>query len=95
MGTGVLCEDIKDAAYDNRAADRLLHMDEVDQAQFDSFLAARGHARRDLLRASRFMGALAAVGPWFARIAHAADGSLRVASIFGCTSSSRPRKQCS
>jgi acetamidase/formamidase len=77
MGTGVVREDIKDAAYDRRAADRLLHMDEVDQAQFDSFLTARGRARRHLLRASSFMGALAAVGPWFARIANAAEGSPR------------------
>lgn len=77
MGTGVVREDIKDAAFDRRATDRLLHMDEVDQAQFDSFLTARGRARRDLLRASSFMGTLAAVGPLFARIAHAAEGSLR------------------
>ncbi len=75
MGTGVVREDIKDAAYDRRAADRLLHMDEVDQAQFDSFLTARGRARRDLLRASSFIATLAAVGPWFARIVHAAEGS--------------------
>ena len=77
MGTGVVREDIKDAAFDRRATDRLLHMDEVEQAQFDSFLTARGRARRDLLRASSFMGTLAAVGPLFARIAHAAEGSPR------------------
>ena len=77
MGTGVVREDIKDAAFDRRATDRLLHMDEVDQAQFDRFLTARGRARRDLLRASSFMGTLAAVGPLFARIAHAAEGSPR------------------
>ena len=77
MGTGVVREDIKEAVSDRRATDRLLHMDEVDQAQFDSFLSARGRARRDLLRASSFMGALAAVGPLFTRIAQAAEGSPR------------------
>jgi hypothetical protein len=29
-GTGIIREDIKDAAFDNRACDTLLHMDEVD-----------------------------------------------------------------
>jgi len=71
-GTGVLREDIKDGAFDKRAADRLLHRDEVDQEQFDGFLTARGQARRQLLRASSFMSALAAVGPWFGRHAQAA-----------------------
>jgi acetamidase/formamidase len=72
-GTGVVREDIKDGAWDNRAADRLLHMDEVDQERFDGYLSARGRARRELLRASSFMGALAAVGPAFAKLARAAD----------------------
>ena len=62
-GTGVLREDIKDAAVTRSAADRLLHMDEMDQEQMDGYLSARGHSRRTLLRASSFMGALAAVGP--------------------------------
>jgi acetamidase/formamidase len=73
-GTGVLREDIKDAAFDRRAADRLLHQDEMDQEQLDGFLSARGRARRELLRASSFMGALAAVGPWFAKLARGAEG---------------------
>lgn len=30
-GTGIIREDIKDAAFNNRASDALLHMDEVDQ----------------------------------------------------------------
>src|SRR5438874_3269502 len=72
-GTGVVREDIKDGAWNNRAADRLLHMDEVDQERFDGYLSARGRARRELLRASSFMGALAAVGPAFAKLARAAD----------------------
>ncbi|MHB8217877.1 MAG: acetamidase/formamidase family protein [Candidatus Sulfotelmatobacter sp.] len=73
QGTGVLREDIKDAAVTNRAADRLLHMDEVNQEQLDGFLSARGRSRRRLLRASSFMGALAGIGPWFSKLAHAAD----------------------
>ena len=77
-GTGVFREDIKDAAFTQRAADRLLHMDEMNQEQLDSYLTARGLARRRLLRASTFMGALAGVGPWFTKLgftklAHAAD----------------------
>src|SRR5580704_489038 len=73
-GTGVLREDIKDGALDKRAADRLLHMDEVEQERLDGFLTARGRRRRQLLRASSFMGALAAIGPWFGKLAHAAEG---------------------
>ncbi len=72
-GTGVLREDIKDAAFTRRAADRLLHMDEVNQEQLDGYLTARGLWRRRLLRASGFMGALAAIGPWFTQLARAAD----------------------
>ncbi|HYL91974.1 MAG TPA: acetamidase, partial [Alphaproteobacteria bacterium] len=71
QGTGVLREDIKDAAFTKRASDRLLHMDEMDQQTLDSYLSARGRTRRKLLRASSFMGALAAVGPWFSKLAHA------------------------
>src|ERR1700747_2609485 len=74
-GTGVVREDIKDGAFDIRAADRLLHMDEVKQERLDGFLTARGRRRRQLLRASSFMGALAAVGPWFGKLAHAAGAS--------------------
>jgi acetamidase/formamidase len=72
-GTGVLREDIKDAAFTKRAADRLLHMDEMNQEQLDGYLTARGLSRRGLLRASSFMGALAAIGPWFTKLAHAAN----------------------
>src|SRR5262249_1198350 len=70
-GTGVLREDIKDAAVTKRSADRLLNMDEVDQQALDGYLAARGRSRRELLRASSFMGLLAAVGPWFGKVAQA------------------------
>jgi acetamidase/formamidase len=72
-GTGVFREDIKDSAFTNRAADRLLHMHEIDRPQFDGFLTARGRSRRRLLRASSFMGALAAIGPWFTKLSNAAD----------------------
>src|SRR5689334_587753 len=74
-GAGVIRADIKEHAFDKRAADRLLHMGEVDQEQFDGFLTARGRARRQLLRASSSMSALAAIGPWFGKLAEAADRS--------------------
>ena len=68
-GIGILREDIKARAFDNRASDRLLHMDDVDQANLDNYLSARGRWRRNFLQASSFMGALAAVGPRFAKLA--------------------------
>ena len=70
-GTGIIREDIKDAVLDKRASDRLLHMDEVNQETFDGYLSARGRWRRKFLQASGFMAALAAVEPWFAKLAHA------------------------
>ena len=73
-GTGIIREDIKDAAFSRKAEDRLLHMDEVDQDRLDGFLTARGRLRRQLLRASSFMCALAAVGPRFGNLAQAAEG---------------------
>ena len=45
-GTGILREDIKNAVFDKRTSDRLLHMDEVDQETFDGYLSARGRWRR-------------------------------------------------
>jgi len=72
-GTGVIREDIKDAAFGKRAKDCLLHMDQVNQERLDGFLTARGRLRRQLLRASSFMGALAAIGPQFGKLARAAD----------------------
>ncbi len=65
QGTGVIREDIKDAAFNRQTADRLLHMDEVNQEKLDNYLSTRGQFRRKLLQASSFMGMLAAVGPWF------------------------------
>jgi acetamidase/formamidase len=71
-GTGVLREDIVAAASTKPVTDRLLHMDEVDQKNLDGYLSARGRSRRALLRASSFLSVLAAVGPWFSKLAFAA-----------------------
>jgi len=79
-GTGIIREDIKDAAFDKRASDRLLHMDEVDQETFDGYLSARGRWRRKFLQASGFMGALAAIEPWFGRLARAQGGATPAAA---------------
>lgn len=70
-GVGIFREDIREGAFDDRASDRLLHMDEVDQANLDKYLSARGRWRRKFLQASSFMGALTAVGPWFAQLTRA------------------------
>jgi acetamidase/formamidase len=67
-GTGILRSDIQEAASTHRAMDRLLHMDAMDQERLDGYLTARGRSRRTLLRASSFMGALAAIGPWFSNL---------------------------
>jgi acetamidase/formamidase len=74
IGTGVLREDIAAGALDKRATDRLRRGDGFDPEQLDGYLTARGKRRRQLLRASGFIGALAAVGPWFDRLARAAGG---------------------
>ncbi|HUN28405.1 MAG TPA: twin-arginine translocation signal domain-containing protein, partial [Alphaproteobacteria bacterium] len=73
-GTGVVRQDLAEWSYTPRAADRLTHMDHIDRGTFDGYLTARGRSRRDLLKSSAFMGVLAAIGPWFARPAFAADG---------------------
>jgi acetamidase/formamidase len=74
-GVGIFRQDIKDGALDSRASDRLLHMDEVDQGNLDAYLSLRGRWRRKFLQASGFMGALTAVGPWFAKLARADESS--------------------
>ena len=84
-GTGVIREDIKEGAFDKRAADRLLHGDEVERELLDGFLSERGRARRQLLRASSFMSALAAVGPWFGKLAQAACGTGPAAAAAGAS----------
>jgi acetamidase/formamidase len=68
-GTGILRSDIQEAAASRRAMDRLLHRDEMDRERLDRYLTARGRSRRSLMRASSFMGALAAIGPWFSKLA--------------------------
>lgn len=72
-GTGIVREDIKDASVTRRTSDRLVHMDEIQQEALDSYLTVRGRSRRKLLQASTFMGALAAVGPWFGKLANALE----------------------
>jgi len=74
-GTGVVREDLKDAAFTSRASDRLLHMDEVDQESFDGYLTERGKSRRSLLRASSFMSVLAAASPLFSKLGFAMQAS--------------------
>jgi acetamidase/formamidase len=71
IGVGILREDIKEGAFNKRTSDRLLHMDEIHRANLDNYLSARGRWRRKFLQASSFMGTLAAVAPWFARLARA------------------------
>ena len=39
-GTGVVREDIKDAAFDKRSSDRLLHMDQLNQERQKAGLTA-------------------------------------------------------
>src|ERR1700739_282915 len=73
-GTGVIREDLAEAAFSRKAADRLLRKDEVNQQTLDGYLTVRGRSRRSLLRASGFMGALAAIGPWFTKLAGAREG---------------------
>ena len=70
-GVGIFREDVKDRAFDNRASDRLLHMDEVDQENLDNYLSERGRRRRKFLQGSSFMGVLAAVDRGFAKLARA------------------------
>jgi len=74
-GTGIIREDLKDAAVTPKSADRLAHMDEIDDEGLDRYLSTRGRARRQLLRASSFMGALAAVTPALAKLANAAGSA--------------------
>ncbi len=90
-GIGVTREDIKDAAFSKREQDRLLHMDEVEQEQLDGYLTARGLTRRRLLRASSFMSALAAIGPWSAKPAYAAN-SLEANNLAALVSAATAQK---
>jgi acetamidase/formamidase len=71
-GAGVLRQDLADRAFTPRAADRLLHMDELAQETLDRYVTLRGRLRRQLLRASGFLSVLA-VQPWFGKLALADD----------------------
>jgi acetamidase/formamidase len=64
-------DDLADAILDHRRADRLRHLDGLDQPTLDGFLTARGRERRVLLKAGGLLGALAAVGPAFAAVVRA------------------------
>src|SRR5260370_17438563 len=75
-GTGIIREDIKDGAVTPQRGDRLSRMDEIDHERLDGFLTARGRARRQLLRASSFIGALAVVPPAFPKLAPGAPPPL-------------------
>jgi acetamidase/formamidase len=71
QGTAVLREEIREAAA-AKTGDRLFREEALDPERLDGYLTARGRRRRQLLRASSIVGALAAVGPWFDRLAVAA-----------------------
>ena len=64
VGRGPLmfCDEVARAAFTPRA-DRLRHMDEVDQEGLEHTLAQRGRQRRALLMAGGLFGLLTAVGP--------------------------------
>jgi hypothetical protein len=48
-GTGVLREDIKDAAVSWRSSDRVLYMDEVNQEHLGGYLSVRGRCNASVL----------------------------------------------
>jgi hypothetical protein len=65
-------------------------MDES-QANLDSYLSARGRWRRKFLQASSFMGALAAVGPWFGKLAQADEVDKPASTYQGEAAQGGPR----
>jgi acetamidase/formamidase len=83
-GTGVLRQDLTEGILTRRAADRLSHMDEIGQETLDQYVSARGHLRRELLRASGFLTVLA-VHPWFSKLASAKDTKDPAASANGAS----------
>jgi acetamidase/formamidase len=68
LGSLMFRDEVAEAAY-TRQADRLHHMDSLDQASLDAVLDRRGRARRALLAAGGVFGLLSAVGPAFATFA--------------------------
>src|SRR5919199_1114466 len=67
-GSFTFRDEIAQAGYAPQA-DRLRHMDSIDQDSLEAVLEARGRARRTLLAAGGVLGLLAAVGPAFAAFA--------------------------
>jgi acetamidase/formamidase len=67
-GSFLLRDEVAEAVYPSQA-DRLRHMDGIDQDSLEAALDARGRARRSLLAAGGVLGLLAAVGPAFATFA--------------------------
>lgn len=63
-----------------RTADRLQHMEELEQQTLDAFREARHTERRDVLRTGGFLGAMALVGPLFSRADAAGTPQVRKAS---------------
>jgi acetamidase/formamidase len=74
QGTGVLPEEIGEAARGAKMGGRLFRQEVLDPDRLELYLTARGRRRRQLLRGSSVIGALAAVGPWFDRLALGAGG---------------------
>ena len=70
MGRGsfMFRDEVAQAVYP-RQADRLRHLDGIDQDSLQAVLDGRGRARRALLAAGGVLGLLAAVGPAFATFA--------------------------
>src|SRR2546430_11820168 len=64
-GSLVFRDDVAETLYARRA-DRLRHMQRINQDVLEAVLDRRGRFRRALLAASRMFGLLAAVGPAFA-----------------------------
>ena len=67
-GSFIFRDEIAQAGYAPRA-DRLRHMDSLNQGSLEAVLDARGRARRTLLAAGGVLGLLAAVGPALATFA--------------------------
>jgi acetamidase/formamidase len=71
-GSFVFRDEVAQAVYPRRA-DRLRHLDGIDQDRLEAVLDARGRARRTLLAAGGVLGVLAAIGPAFATFAEPRD----------------------
>ena len=98
-GTGIIREDIKDVAFN---VSRLRSPPPHGRGRSGDFrrlsVELAGRWRRKFLQASGFMGALAVVEPWFAKLARAESPALRRSAIpilkVACTWFPRPRRLC-